>query len=532
MARADDGGDRGEGIHTGASDARLTELLRADTATAYAALQELRARHHAPVLAYARLCTPNASTARQLAAQAFTLAARQTARGVDPGLPWRHRLLLLTARSAGTWATDERAAGLDAGLLLVLNTTGPSGPVPPMLTAFQTLSSRTQGLLWYGVVEREPVERTAALLGLTREDVTYGIDPALQQLARACLRTRLAASDDVDCPDFGRLIEESVRPDSPRDSADLHAHMARCPHCTTAYEELSALRDAPRTALAEGLLPWGGAAYAGVGAGDRAVSGAAVDRSRPKRGWPERGWPPDRGRVVLVSAAAGVALLPLVLFLVAQGGSSSSQDPVGSVGTAVSAPPVAVTVTATVSATPSASSPSPSRSSSPSPSPSRSSESPAPTRSSTPTKTARPKPTPSPTYPPGSTYAQVVNVGSRLCLDIDGAPENGTDVVTATCTSSRDQRWRVDSERGVLQSYAYPDYCLDSRGSTYRGVGIWTCDSVHGSNGQNLRFAVDSRGVIRPGIAPDHALTPGGDTWLSLEPEAGREDQRWLAGAS
>ncbi|MFI7414899.1 ricin-type beta-trefoil lectin domain protein [Streptomyces sp. NPDC049627] len=520
MARADDGEDRDRGMHTGASDARLTELLRADTATAYPALQELRARHHAPVLAYARLCTPNDSMARQLAAQAFTLAARQTARGVDPGLPWRHRLLLLTARSAGTWAMDERAAGLDAGLLLVLNTTGPSGPVPPMLTAFQSLSSRTQGLIWYGVVEREPVERTAALLGLTREDVAYGIAPALQQLARACLRTRLATSDDPDCPDFGRLIEEAARPDSPRDSADLRAHMARCPHCATAYEELSAMREAPRTALAEGLLPWGGTAYAAGGAGEREAVGLAAEGR-----WPTGVRPWDRRRIVLVSAALGVALLPLVLFLAAQGGSSSSQEPVGSVGTAVSVPPVAVTVTATVSVTPSPSSPSPS------PSASRTSKSPSPARTPKPTKTARPKPTPSPVRLPDGTYAQVVNVATGLCLDVDGDPYNGTDVITATCTSAPDQRWRVDSERGVLQSYAYPDYCLDSRGSTDRGVGIWTCDSVYGRNGQNLRFAVDADGVIRPGIAPDHAVTPSGDRWLSLVRESGRGDQRWRAGA-
>ncbi|MFD0332698.1 hypothetical protein ACFQZ0_02630 [Streptomyces erythrogriseus] len=274
MARADDdsnrgGAEPGHGIHAGASDARLTELLRADTVTAYPALQELRARHHPHVLAYARLCTPHESMARQLAAQAFTLAARQTARGIDSGLPWRHQLLLLVARSAGSWAGDGRAAGLDAGLLLVLNSVGPSGPVPPMLTAFQSLSSRTQGLIWYGIVEREPTENTAALLGLTRQDVTYGTDAALQQLARACLRTRLTASEDPDCSDFGRLIEESVRPDSPRDSADLHAHMTHCPHCTTAYEELAALRDAPRTALAEGLLPWGGTAYVAGDPGER-----------------------------------------------------------------------------------------------------------------------------------------------------------------------------------------------------------------------------------------------------------------------
>ncbi|MFC5217627.1 ricin-type beta-trefoil lectin domain protein [Streptomyces coerulescens] len=533
MARADDDRDRGReehghGVHAGASDARLTELLRADTATAFPALQELRARHHAHVLAYARLCTPNDSMARQLAAQAFTLAARQTARGIDPGVPWRHQLLLLTARLAGTWATDERAAGLDTGLLLVLNTAGPSGPVPAMLTPFQSLPPRTQGLIWYGVLEREPAERTASLLGLTREDVTYGTNPALQLLARACLRARLAASDDPDCPDFGRLIEESVRPDSPRDSADLQAHMARCPHCTTAYEELSALRDSPRTALAEGLLPWGGTGYAAGGAGESAGQRTegllAAGRGRAGRSGADRS-PADRRRVVLVSAALGVALLPLVAFLVAQAG-SASQDPVGAASTPARVPPVAVTVTATVSPTPTKPSPSPS--------PSRTSKSPSPTKSPTPTKTARPKPTPPPTRPPGGTYAQVVNVASGLCLDVGGAFFDGTDVITAACSSSDTQRWRVDADRGLLQSAADPDFCLDSRGSTDRGVGIWSCDSVDGRNGRNLMFVVDGAGLIRPAIAFGTAVTPygGAGDGLSLEPASGNSAQRWRAGAS
>ncbi len=528
MARAEDGvdgdpefGREVPGGPMGASDARLTELLRADSATAFTALQELRARHLPSVLAYARLCTTSESVARQLAAQAFTLAAREVGRGIDPGVPWRHQLLLLTGRLAASWAGDARAAGLDTGLLLVLNTAGPAGPVPPMLPAFQTLSSRVQGLIWYAVVEREPEDTTASHLGLTRADVTYGRDAALQHLARACLRTRLAASDDPDCRDFGRLIEEAVRPDSPRDSTDLRTHMARCPHCTTAYEELSALRDDPRTALAEGLLPWAGTAYIAGEAGATDGRGSRVRGVRAAEGT----WPPYRRRTVLVSAALGVALVPLVVFLVTWGG-SAPQEPVSSVSTPTSVPPVEVTVTATVSP-------------SPSPSPSSASKSPTPTRSSKPkpTKTARPEPPPSPapspaSRPPGDSYTQVVNVASGLCLDIDGYPENGTDVVTADCTSARDQRWRVDSERGVLQSYAYPDYCLDSRGSTDRGIGIWTCDSVWGRNGLNLKFAVDSRGVIRPGIAPDHALTPHDDRSLSLERETGRVDQRWRAGDS
>ncbi|MER6289270.1 RICIN domain-containing protein [Streptomyces sviceus] len=498
----------------GASDARLTELLRADTATAYAALLELRARHQPSVLAYARLCTAGESAARQLAAQTFTLAARETARGVDPGVPWRHRLLLLTARSAAAWAGDDRAAGLDPSVLLLLNTAGPGGPVPPMLAAFESLPARTQGLVWYRLVEAEPEHRTAEHLGLTREDVVYGTEGALQSLARACLRLRLAASDDPHCTDFSRLIEESVRPDSPRASADLYAHMARCPHCTAAHEELCALRDTPRAALAEGLLPWGGTAYVGS---ERGTDVPAAGRRAMSRA-PSGTWPRPR-RLVLASAALGVALAPLLVFLVAQGDDAPSGAPASpsAPGAGALPGPPQVTVTATVS-----SSPSPSRSATSGP------PSPSPSRSTAPPRKASPPPF----RPPSGAYAQVVNVSTARCLDVSGAFTEGTDVVTAPCTAATSQRWRVDSARGVLQSYADPDFCLDSRGDVDKGLGIWSCDSVEGRNGDNLRFTVDPDGVIRPAIAIATGVTPGGGDGVSLEPLTGGAEQRWRAGAS
>lgn len=514
MVRSDEGG----GTHTGASDARLTELLRADTATVYTALQELRARHQPSVLAYARLCTTSESTARQLAAQAFTLAARETARGVDPGTPWRHQLLLLTARVAASWSLDDRSAGLDSTLLLILNT---AGPVPAMLPAFQSLPSRTQGLVWYGVVEQEPEDTTAGFLGLTRQDVVHGTEQALQAMAQACLKSRLAASDDPRCGDFRRLIEESVRPDTPRDSADLQAHMAHCVHCTGAYEELTALRDAPRTTLAEGLVAWAGASYAMSGLGE--VGG---NTRGTRASWSPRPSSRPSRRLALASAALGVALVPLLFFLLRPG---SSPHP-GAAGV-IPSTPSEVTVTATVPVTPSQTQPA---SNSPSPSPS---QSPSPTGSSRPTRSANPTISPTPAaHAPNGTYAQIVNVSTGRCLDIrDGDLTEGTDVITAPCTSSRTQVWRVDSGRGVVQSAADSDLCLDSRGSVDKGVGIWQCDSVDGSHGENLRFTVDADGVIRPAIAIEAGVTPdggaGGDG-VSLVPLSGGAEQRWRAGAS
>ncbi|WP_441349099.1 RICIN domain-containing protein [Streptomyces sp. NTH33] len=126
--------------------------------------------------------------------------------------------------------------------------------------------------------------------------------------------------------------------------------------------------------------------------------------------------------------------------------------------------------------------------------------------------------------------AEVVNVATGRCPDVAGGFGNGTDVVTAPCGSAATQRWRVDSHRGVLRSAADPDFCLDSRGSVERGVGIWTCSSVEGRNGRNLTFTVDPDGVIRPAVALATGLTPNAGGHLSLAPLTGSTAQRWRAG--
>ncbi|MFG3010541.1 ricin-type beta-trefoil lectin domain protein [Streptomyces cinerochromogenes] len=509
-----EGEHAGAGNHEDAPDARLTELLRSPSHTAYPALQELRRRHHPAVLGYARLCAASEPVARRLAAETFTTAARETARGVEPTVALRHRLLLLTARLAAGWARDDRSVGVDPGLLLALNAAGrPEGPTPPLLPAFRSLPSRTQGLLWYGVVDAEPVERTAAFLGLSRADVDHGTPRALTALAQACLRHRLAASDDPRCADFRRLIEEAVRPDAPRRSAGLDAHMARCPHCTAAFEDLRALRDAPRQTLAEGLLPWRGTAYL-----HQAEPPAPATADEPRR--------PPRRRVLVGSAALGVALAPLLVLLL-----TPSHTPGRQPTAATPAAPPPVTVTATVSLTPS---PSPSATagspSAKSPSPQPASHRPTPPPPSPRRKTPAPTPPPA---PPGTAPAQVVNLADGRCLDIRyGDLSEGNDVVTAPCDSSATQRWRVDASLGVLRSAADDDFCLDSRGSVDRGVGIWECDSVYGRNGVNLRFAVDPDGTIRPYIAIETAVTPDGRYGVDLRPLDGERDQRWRAGAA
>jgi hypothetical protein len=132
----------------------------------------------------------------------------------------------------------------------------------------------------------------------------------------------------------------------------------------------------------------------------------------------------------------------------------------------------------------------------------------------------------------GSGWAQVVHAQTGLCLDIDhGVMADRTDVLIVPCDGTSTQRWRAEPN-GLLRSGADPDYCLDSRGATDRGVGIWSCSSVEGRNGINLLFVADSAGGIRPRIAPDFALEPlgrSGSGTLDFDPADGGLDQRWFA---
>ena len=134
--------------------------------------------------------------------------------------------------------------------------------------------------------------------------------------------------------------------------------------------------------------------------------------------------------------------------------------------------------------------------------------------------------------PPGH-YSQVVDLRSGLCLDVrDGILQNHTDVVANPCDASGTQYWRLDS-RGLLHTAADPGFCLDSRGDTDRGVGIWSCSSFSGDHGLNLVFALYSTGVIGPRIAPGFAVTPVSDspgTPLVLRRFTGAPCQRWRSG--
>ncbi|WP_327663022.1 MULTISPECIES: ricin-type beta-trefoil lectin domain protein [unclassified Streptomyces] len=557
------------GAHATAPDHRLVALLRADTPTAYPALGELRDRHRHALLAYAQVCANDTDAARQLGAQAFARAAREVARGLEPRGSWRHHALLLVHRTAVEWAADERRGRLSPGLLGTLGS--PDAPRAPaaLLSAFHTLPARTQTLLWHSVVDGDSDAATGIAIGTSARDVAQARGAALDALRGACLAARVARAQDTHCRGYQRLIEEATRPGRPRNTADLDAHLARCPSCTAAYLELTALRDDPRRALAEGLLPWGGTDYLLTEApptapppapatapaavpqqtaprSHRATSTTRADRRRPARRARRRA--PRRPAAVratpmgfaLASAAVGVALVPLLILALTEGRPDLSAVGQGMGATPSTPPPVRVTVTATTTATTTTTTTATATTTARStetitvpPSPKPTTNPPQGKPSSTRPPSDKPKP---PHFrPPGEEYAEVIDVASGLCLDVSRTPmADGDDVVAAKCDRTGSQQWRVEPARGVIQSAANPDFCLDNRGDTDRPIGLGHCTAADDDHGADLTFSVHGDGSIRPAADWKTAVTPldDGSFRLGQRKFHGGDEQRWRAGES
>ncbi|MEU6083667.1 ricin-type beta-trefoil lectin domain protein [Streptomyces sp. NPDC047108] len=554
-------------------DAELTERIRAGAPTAYPATQELRGRHLPAVLAYARLCGENQVAGNQLAAQAFGLAAQEACRGIEPKGTWRHHLLMLVQRVAVTWASGARRVRLDSGFADWLHETADPRDGDPaqgrtaaqrtgvgqerserqrlrledssaMLAAFYGLPERTRGVLWYGVVEDESDTETARCLGVPAPVVAEQKGKALEAMRQAYLQAYLKRSGDPKCQGYRRIIEAAARPGDRRYSEDLTRHLEGCPGCTLILDELIRMTEHPRTVLAEGLLGWGGAEYIAAGPVTGLLAPAAAGEQPPaaEPGAPAATGTPDgpggdgtadrRGPwwnsrpLVLVAAAVVVCAALGTALLVPD---NDDGTPAGSGSHAAPKPPGKPSMSPLTPPPTASSTTRPPKKPAPEPTPTKTSARPSPTRTPSPSETAPTSPAPRP--PEG--YLQVVNASSGQCLDIeDGIMEDGTDAITAPCTGALTQMWRPENT-GLFRSYADSDFCLDSRGDTDRGVGIWDCSDVEGDEGENLIFLIDRSGAIRPRIDLDFAITPTDESPGSevvLRPAVGRDDQRWMGG--
>ncbi|MET9609599.1 ricin-type beta-trefoil lectin domain protein [Streptomyces sp. NPDC006512] len=509
------------------TDQQLCEAIRVGNPAAPVAETELRGRHRPRVAAFALTVANDPVQAQHAADRAidqFVLGMRgPAAEALDR--PPRPALLALVAPPA-----PPAPPGFDPALHSLV------------ARGFAALSFRKQALLWHSVVEREPDDLVATVTGDRPEAVPVLTERALAACRDACLRAHLSAQPTPGCRGYARLLDAAASRSDVRSNPDLTRHVGACPGCAVALRGLVALCDNPRPVLAGSLLGPSGAAYLS------AVVPAATDSGG--RAGPTAG---ARSAVALLRRPAGRIALAVAGVLVAAtlvvvavrpaagppvAGRAPTALPPRADGGSPAPGPGRTGARSSASASPSGTrspgSPSPQGSPGTSPSPEGSASGPTASSGATPAEQASAA---VPVRPfRASDYGPAVNSATGLCLDVHGGVfANGVDVVTARCRDGASvQQWRLD-ERGLLRNAANPGYCMDARGTTGDGVGIWSCSAIGTKTGQNLVFSTDAAGRIKPHIAPGFAVTSG-----SGEPGApvafgragGAAEQRWNESAA
>ncbi|MFI5640101.1 ricin-type beta-trefoil lectin domain protein [Streptomyces goshikiensis] len=511
------------------TEQQLCEAIRTADPIATFAEAELRRRHGPRIATFGGALSGDPLSAREAADRAMdryfgTLAS--AAEAVDR--PPRLELLTLVSSSAPSapgraeQAGRGQPAGNPARGASQRSGDAPHGTPDQVLQSFvrqgfATLPFRTQVILWHSVVEQEPDHHVATITGDRPEGVADLTLRALSACRDAFLRVHLQARPTPHCPAYARMLDAAAGRTDVRGNPDLTRHVDGCPGCGAALRGLVALFDTPGPWLAESLLGPSGLLclspeFRTSGDGDDTLPLPTAAGARPKPAAVGRGAAGflrrPAGRVTLGAATVLIVTTALTVVIHPAGG---PQVPDTAEGDPPRPPVTAAGSAAAPAPSKSRARPSASASAHSSRSPSPSAEGSSPGATSTPTATTETAAADPPRPFRAAGYVQAVNSVTGLCLDVRGGTfSNGVDVITARCRGGAPaQQWRLD-DKGLLHNAANPGYCMDARGNTRDGVGIWSCSASGGDEGGNLVFSTDATGRIKPRIAPGYAVTSGG----------------------
>ncbi|PWK64265.1 RNA polymerase sigma factor (sigma-70 family) [Streptomyces sp. CG 926] len=506
------------------SDGELCALLRghSSTSTPDAAvsdvMDEVFARHHPSVLAYARTCCRDVSTAQDLAAEAFARTYRAISWGAGPEYAWRPYLLTCVRRLAATWARDaartrlsddfeEWAAQLSDGQDTE-DAVFSAEEGSLVLHAYRSLPERWQAVLWHSVVEHEPAAETAARLGISAGGVGSLVSRAREGLREAYLRAHLDQSASDECKHYGGQIAARLRRPSTRLTRDLGRHLKGCDDCARAERDLRDVNGRLGVLLLGGILLWNPESFLAAlgGNGGVQLASSALD------GTQLAGAKAGTVKWVAAAAVAGTAATVVVLLPADPESDRSRQAAVPTRTSAApdgplpeTAPIVAIGPAAFAKA-PATKLPSASASGSASPTA-------APTSAAPST---------------GHTGAALINVASGLCVGVGGPGSDGP-LRLEKCTGKAGQAWqKLPAQQNTYQlRNADTGTCIDgtTRGGNVSAVSLRACRTGPDRVTQLWRFEQDARpGTYRIWFVPkvphtdyaDHLLGPR--NWPKADP--------------
>ncbi|WP_330461306.1 RICIN domain-containing protein [Streptomyces sp. NBC_00820] len=555
------GGDPGE------SDDSLAAPLRAGSdAEASRSAALLMARHWQPAHDYAVIClaTPG-PLAHMVTGAAFHQILDRLALG-EPAEALRPRLLGAVRDTAANWAATERVAAALPGLENPAGGRGMSTaksliPENRALAehSFRNLPLLGQALLWHTEVDAEPVSVPAALLGLDTDSAAAAREEARDRFREGCVRAHRELAPSNDCRHYNRLLDVPIRRGGDL-LPDVREHLAACPYCRHAADQLGRIDAALGLLLAEAVLGWGARRYVDSrpgrtrpsAAGSRGAAGRSGGRRRggggtglpgllsrgsasggrrreeggagtpaggtePGRrrrggdsGGLDRAFTPDRrvsgagpsSRTLLTGfGVASVGLLATVLAVSVWPQGGAHADPVTATG---------ATPGGGVASSPAAASGTDARS----------------PVADTPGTASGPAGLPS----AGRATRLHNSAAAGLCLDVKGTPEAGAGVLLAACSSAGTQQWMYDAD-GLLHSMVDSGLCLDSRADA-AVVILGTCADIGTARGDDVRYDLTVQGELLPRWDPTLALAatgtrPGADIVVTARDRS--PDQRWQA---
>jgi hypothetical protein len=290
------------------------------------------------VLSYADLCTGGSADARPLASEAFSLGIREARaaeagtggksfgrRARTPRLPRIPLLLTAVRQTALAWEAQGHGDRLVPELRLWLNSeqaerfTGPPLHRPLALRGLRDMQEPDAALLWLTEVEAMPTAAVARRLGLDPTGVVEELQQVRGVFRDRCHRNHLDTPLSEECRTYARLLDAVTRSPAADMPDDLSRHLARCVECAEAAACLKHSGGGLPSALAGGVIGWGGLAYLERRrrAVESGLSRNAADEADEPAGWTkESGGRARVGRAGLLAVAAGVSLLALVVTLV------------------------------------------------------------------------------------------------------------------------------------------------------------------------------------------------------------------------
>ncbi|MEV7562498.1 sigma-70 family RNA polymerase sigma factor [Streptomyces sp. NPDC089795] len=497
------------------SDGELCALLRGHTSESDASvsgvMDEVFARHHPSVLAYARTCCRDMATAQDLAAEAFARTYRAIAWGAGPEYAWRPYLLTCVRRLAATWAREsartrlsddfeEWAAQLSDGQDTE-DAVFSAEEGSLVLHAYRSLPERWQAVLWHSVVEDEAAAETAARLGISAGGVGSLVARAREGLREAYLRAHLDRTASDECKHYGGQIAARLRRPGKRLTRDLSRHLQGCDDCARAERDLREVNGRLGVLLLAGILLWNPASFLeALGGGGIQLAAGTLN------GTQLAGSKAGAVKWVATAAVVGTAATVVVLLPADSERGRSGQVAAPARTSAISdgalpetAPIVAIgpAAFATAPATPF---PSPSASVSASASPTSASPSASPST--------------------GGTGPALVNLATGLCVGLGGTGSAGP-LQLEKCTGKARQGWqRIPVHHNTYQlRNADTGTCLDgtTSGGNVVQVTLRPCRTGADRATQLWRFESDARpGAYRVWLVPrvphsdyaDHLLGP------------------------